>query len=52
MLVRGVVDHQVDDQFHAGGLDRHQQVIEIRHGAKLGTDLAIVADIVAIISIG
>ena len=51
MLVAGIVHHQIEDKLHLALLDARQEFIEIGHGAKLGHDLAVVADVVAVIGV-
>ena len=52
VLVRGVVDDKVDDQPHVPRLDRREHVVEVGHRAEFFHDLAVVADIVAVIGVG
>src|ERR1039458_3004021 len=52
MLVRAVVDNQVDDQAHVTPFDAREHGVEVGHSAELGHDLAIVADVVAVVGVG
>ncbi len=52
MLVGGVVDHQVHDDFQSPGVGLGQQAVEVGHGAELLHDGLVVADVVAVVVIG
>ena len=52
MLVRAVVDHQVHHDPEAQRVGLFQHLVKVRHGAELGHDVLIVADIVAVVVVG
>ena len=52
MLVRGVVDDQVHDQFHPKGVNVCDELIEVVHGPESGIDVLIIGNVVAIIGLG
>jgi len=52
MLVAGVVDDQVEHQFHTALLDAFEQFVEVGHGAELGHNFAVIANVVSVVGIG
>ena len=52
VFVAGVVDDEVDDEAHVALLDAFEQGVEVVHGAELFHDLAVVADVVAVVGVG
>jgi len=52
VFIAGVIDDQVENQSHVPFLDSGKKLVEVGHGAELRHDLAIVADIIAIVRIG
>ncbi len=51
MLVRGVVDHEVDDEANAARLQPRHQRVEVRHGAKQRRHRPVVADVVTVVDV-
>ncbi len=51
MPVRGVVDHEVDDEADATRLQPRHQRVEVRHRAEQRRDRAVVADVVAVVDV-
>ena len=52
VLVAAVVDYQVHDQLDPPLMHPGQHLLEVRYGAELGHDVAVVADVVAIVVVG
>ena len=51
MLVGGVVDDEVEDEPHVALLDAVEECVEVGHGAELGHDFLVVADVVAVVGV-
>jgi len=49
VLVGGVVHHQVHHQLHAAGVQRGDELVEVGEGAEHRVDVAVVADVVAVV---
>ena len=52
VLVGGVVGDEVDDEAHVTLLDAGEHGVEVGHGAEVFHDDAVVADVVAVVSVG
>ncbi len=52
MLIRGVIDHQVHDDLDVPLSRLRDELIHILHGAKLGVDPGVIADVIAVIRVG
>ncbi len=52
VLVGGVVDHQVHEQLHAARVQRGDQLVEVGQRAEHRVDVAVVADVVAVVVLG
>src|SRR5579872_2581102 len=49
MLIRGVVDHQLDEDAEALGMRGMDEAAYIRHRAVIGMNRAVIADVIAVI---
>jgi hypothetical protein len=52
MFVAGMVNHQVHHKFDSPAMHAADQVVEIIHGPEILHDIAVIADIVAIVVVG
>jgi hypothetical protein len=52
VLIGGVIGDQVDDEPHMSLLDTGEHGVEVVHRPELGHDFAVIANVVAIVSIG
>ena len=52
VLVRGVVDHQVEHDLQPALVRLCQQFVEVGHRAELGHDGAVIRDVVAVVVVG
>jgi hypothetical protein len=51
VFIAGMVYNQIQDHLHPPQLDTLQQFVEVGHGAELGHDLSVIANIVTVIRI-